>query len=114
MITDGDKLLKNIADATEHYAQSVANEMSVEDGRTAVKMAAVQRIMAAGDNPMTNKPHSFSSAEAIVNTDRDYSDYLAKLRETVSNRILARGRYESALLEAQLVSAKFSLVSGAH
>jgi hypothetical protein len=99
-------LLSNIAKATEALAEAVSNEMSLEDGRAKIKMEAVQRIMAAGDNPMTSKPHSFSSAEAVANTDKVYNDYLATVRQAAVQRILARGRYDSALIEAQLIAGK--------
>ena len=82
----------------------MSNEMSLEDGRAKIKMEAVQRIMAAGDNPMTGKPHSFSSAEAVANTDKTYNDYLAKVREAAVQRILARGHYEAAIAEAHLMA----------
>ena len=97
-----DKLLNEIAAATLSYAKAVENEMALEDGRITVKMAAVSRIMTSGDNPLTGKPHSFSSAEALVNTDADYTEYLGKIREATKARILARGNYEVALVAAQL------------
>lgn len=102
-ITPAD-LVKQITKTSEQYAQMVENEMSLEDGRIKVKMEAVQRIMHSGDNPLTSKPHSFSSAEAIVNTDHMYSDYLAKVREAAVNRILARGNLDAALAAARLAS----------
>jgi hypothetical protein len=100
-----DRLMRQQEVTKQQYADAIANETSLEDGRAKIKMEAVQRIMAAGDNPMTGKPHSFSSAEAIVNTDRDYSDYLAKLREAAVNRILAKGNYDAAYTEALLYAA---------
>jgi hypothetical protein len=100
-----DRLMRQQEVTKQQYAEAIANETSLEDGRAKIKMEAVQRIMAAGDNPMTGKPHSFSSAEAIVNTDRDYSDYLAKLREAAVNRILAKGNYDAAYTEALLYAA---------
>ncbi len=99
-----EKFLTNIAAATAAYATAVENEMTLEDNRIGVKMAAVSRIMTAGDNPLTGKPHSFSSAEALVNTDAEYSDYLGKIREATKTRILARGTYEAALAAAQLTA----------
>jgi hypothetical protein len=105
MLTDKE-LLDNIASATGLYANAVEDEMRLEDNRIAVKMAAISRIMTAGDNPLTGKPHSFSSAEALVNTDTEYSDYLSKLRDAARKRILARGDYEMQLLAAQLVANK--------
>jgi hypothetical protein len=105
MLTDKE-LLENIASANGLYAKAVADEMKIEDNRIAVKMAAVNRIMTAGDNPLTGKPHSFSSAEALVNTDSEYAEYLGKLREATKQRILARGDYEMQILAAQLVANK--------
>jgi hypothetical protein len=105
MLTDKE-LLENIASATGLYAKAVADEMKIEDNRIVVKMAAVNRIMTAGDNPLTGKPHSFSSAEALVNTDSEYAEYLGKLREATKQRILARGDYEMQILAAQLVANK--------
>jgi len=99
------KLVENIKVTCENYKKTVLAEMSLEDNRARVKMAAVQKIMRAGDNPMTGKPHSYSSAEAIVNTESEYADYLAKMREAAANRISARGAYDAALAEARLMSA---------
>lgn len=99
------KLVHQIQNAYEKYAKAVGAEMALEDARAGIKMAAVQRIMASGDNPMTSKPHSYSSAEAIVNTDREYSNYLAKMREAAVNRIMAKGEYDASIAEARLMSA---------
>lgn len=99
-------VLTKLEAATQQLAAAVEHEMKLEDERGVVKMAAVGRIMSAGDNPMTGKPHSFSSAEAAVNSDREYSDYLATLRDAAKARILARGRYEAAILAGQLEAGK--------
>lgn len=101
---DAQQLITKIKEAVEIYAAAVKAEMTLEDNRAQVKMAAVQRIMRAGDNPMTSKPHSYSSAEAIVNTDREYSDYLEKMRNAAVARILARGTYDVALTAARLAA----------
>jgi hypothetical protein len=102
--TTAQQLVTKIENTVKNYAEAVKAEMFFEDSRAQVKMAAVQRIMRAGDNAMTGKPHSYSSAEAIVNTDREYSDYLGKLREAAVARILARGAYDAALAEARLMA----------
>lgn len=96
------KLVVSVYETAEKYAAAVKHEMELEDNRAAVKMAAIDRIMKAGDNPMTGKPHSFSSAEALVNTDRDYADYLSKQRDAVVNRIISKAKYEAALIEGRL------------
>lgn len=96
------KLVNNIADAAQNLAAATEAEMQLEDERVAHKLMAIDRIMAAGDNKLTGKPHSYSSAEAIVNTDAQYQDYLGQIRAAVRNRIIARGGYEAALVEARL------------
>lgn len=93
-----------INDAAAKYAKAVENEMTIEDNRVTAKMAAVERIMRSGDNPLTGKAHSFSSAEALVNSDRDYADYLGTARAAAVARILARGAYDAALAEARLAA----------
>jgi hypothetical protein len=96
------ELLARVVVTAEAYADAVSNEMELEDGRTAVKMAAIERIMQSGDNPLTGKAHSFSSAEALVNIDAVYAAYLAKMRDAVRQKIMARGNYETAILATQL------------
>jgi len=97
-----DKLVDNITQATNALAAAVLSEQAYEDNRINVKLAAIERIMAAGDNHFTGKPHSFSSAEAVANTDPQYQDYLEQQRNAVRDRILARGAYEAALAAASL------------
>jgi hypothetical protein len=91
-----------ILSATQQLADAVKTEMTLEDNRHSVKLAAITRIMNSGDNPLTGKPHSFSSAEAMVHSDQQYADYLGQLREAAYNRIMARGAYDAALAGARL------------
>jgi len=58
--------------------------------------------MGSGDNKLTGKPHSFSSAEAVVHTDDIYAEHLKKLREAARDRIVAKGRYDAAVAAAKL------------
>jgi len=102
------KYEKQIETATANLAEAVFHETRLEDGRIMEKLAAIERIMAAGDNPLTGKAHSFSSAEAVVNTDPAYQDYLAEQREAVRARILARGAYEAALVTAHLAAKEMA------
>jgi hypothetical protein len=102
----GTTMTKTSADtitaAAAALAAAVRRESELEDNRTAVKMSAIERIMKRGDNPLTGKPHSFSSAEALVNTDIPYSDYLGQCRDAAHDRIIARGNYDAALALARL------------
>lgn len=93
-----------IESAAKVLADAVKHEMELEAQRHVVKLAAVTRIMTSGDNPLTGKPHSFSSAEAIVETDQQYASHLEQLRNATYERILARGGYDSALAQARLTA----------
>lgn len=94
--------IDNIKTAAANLADATVAEMRLEDERTAHKLAAIDRIMSRGDNPLTGKPHSYSSAEATVNTDEDYQAYLGKIRAAVRDRIIARGTYDAAIAAARL------------
>ena len=96
-MTNTSTLANNIETAARALAEAVAAEQALEDARINVKLAAIDRIMAKGDNPFTGKPHSFSSAEGVVNTDEEYQAYLERQREAVRARILAKGVYDAAV-----------------
>ena len=97
-----ENLIHDIEVAAHNLADAVTAEQTLEDNRINVKLAAIERIMAAGDNPLTGKPHSFSSAEAAVGTDSDYQSYLERQRSAVRTRILAKGNYDAAVAAARL------------
>jgi hypothetical protein len=94
--------VKQIVDAGDILAQATKDEMTLEDMRANIKFAAIERIMHSGDNPLTGKPHSASSAEAVVNLDPEYAGYLTQLRDAVARKIRARAQYEAALVAARL------------
>jgi hypothetical protein len=102
MSKTSDSLIHDIETATQSLAHAVMAEQTLEDNRINIKLAAITRIMTAGDNPLTGKPHSFSSAEAVVGTDSEYQDYLERLRIAVRDRILAKGNYDAAVAAARL------------
>lgn len=93
---------QHIVDAGDILASAVKAEMTLEDQRAEIKFAAIERIMKAGDNPLTGKAHSFSSAEAQVHMDADYSEYLGAMREAAAKRIRARAQYDAAIAAARL------------
>jgi hypothetical protein len=91
----------NIALASTRLADAVMSEMAYEDNRHNVKMQVIERLM-AGENKLTGKPHSFSSAETAAASDPAYTDYLEQLRNAVRARILAKGAYDAAVAAARL------------
>jgi hypothetical protein len=94
-----------IMQAATDLANAVSKEMALEDNRHNVKLGAIERIMASGDNKLTGKPHSFSSAESMVSTDGTYADYLEQLRSATRDRILAKGAYDAAIAASRLQEA---------
>jgi hypothetical protein len=93
---------KHIIDAGDILAQAVKEEMTLEDTRAHVKFAAIERIMKSGDNPLTGKPHSASSAEAVVNLDEEYAAHLTQQRDAVARKIRAKAQYDAAVAAARL------------
>lgn len=84
------------------YGEARAAEQRMEDGRPEAKRSATARIMRSGDNILTQKPHSASSAEAIVETDPEYRCYRNIQSDLVVQKEVARGRFEAAILRARL------------
>lgn len=87
---------QKIEAAGADFANAVFAEMHLMDERHVVKMQAIDEIMGSGDNPKTGKPHSFSSAEAQVESHPAYAAHLSKLREAARDRVLAKAKYDSA------------------
>jgi hypothetical protein len=99
------ELVDRIRIAAHRLADAVSAEAALEDNRHTIKYAVTERIMLAGDNKFTGKPHSFSSAEAAATTDEEYINYLERLRSATRERILARGEYDAACAAARLREA---------
>lgn len=85
------------------FAREVQKEMQHEAGRAEVKAQAIRRLMDGDANPLTGKPHSASSAEAIVETDPEYAAYLAAGREIVRRKMWAQTDAEVALETARMI-----------
>ena len=81
--------------AVEAYAETKAMEAKLEDLRPVAKQKAILRILGT-DNPLTGKLHSGSSAEAIVETDKEYAEYRALQREALMQSILMKGHMIAA------------------
>ena len=95
-----------ITDALDDYAIAAAkcaeareHEQRIEDERPMIKHAAIVRLM-QGTNALTGKPHSASSAEAIVESDPDYAGYLATRRDAVHQHMLAQAERDVARMRA--------------
>lgn len=91
------------------YRQAAMDEATLEARRPVEKLEAIKRIMEA-PNPLTEKAHSYSSAEAMVETDREYAGFLAGLREATYNRRAFEAQMESARLRAR---AAVAMIGGA-
>ena len=82
--------------AARQLAEAKELEMRYENERPVKKLAAIARVMQF-PNVLNDKPHSASSAEAVVETDSEYAAYLTTCRMAVMNTIKARAEYEVAV-----------------
>lgn len=90
-----------IAEAAQHLADAVVTEQQLENERCIAMSAAIERIMAT-TNPLTQKPHSASSAKEIVETDVEYMTYRHAQAAAVRRRICAWSALKAAELRAEL------------
>lgn len=93
---------ENILQAAKQLSDAVRLQMTLEKEKAPLRLAAISRIVSAGDNPLTGKPHSFSSAEAVVHTDADYDAHLSKIIDATCDKLLAVGAYDAAIAEAHI------------
>lgn len=100
---DADQAIVEVMDRATEYASARDAELELEDERAGEKQSAIRRVMESGDNPLTGKAHSASSAEAVVETDASYADYKRKQRDATVRTIMTRARYEAAKYRAQLL-----------
>lgn len=103
MQTDERDYAGEIERAGRTYALAVADEMALEDQRPIVKQAAVLRLIGT-PNPATGKPHSASSAEAVVESDEEYVTHRVQQRQAVYAKIVAAAQYEAAKARARLAA----------
>ena len=93
--------IAHVEGAALRLAEAMTTESALEDERALVKVAGIQRLMDLGPNPLTGKPHSVSSAEAIIEQDFRYMEHRVKQRQAVANTILFRAKLKAAELRAQ-------------
>lgn len=93
--------IDRVREAGRALGEARADEMRLEDMRPLVKRAAVLRIMQT-PNDLTGKPHSASSAEAIVESDAVYMQHREHQRAQVIEVQTKWAEYEAARLEASL------------
>ena len=85
-------------DALTHAEQEAANryrEMELEAERPIRKYEAIRRIMALPREEGV-KPHSYSSAEALAESDSEYSAFLSTQRDVIRAGILIRAKHWAA------------------
>lgn len=80
-------LFDDFEDAARTHAYARIEEMRLEDERHIAKSAAISRILQT-PNEHTGKAHSVTSAEAIVQLDPGYRDYLKRCRDAVLHTML--------------------------
>lgn len=91
----------DVLTAARQLGEAVSTLQRLEDERPIQKSAAIRRLMQQ-ENPETNKPHSASSAEKVVESDAEYLAHRTRQAEAEVAKHEAFGRYEAAKLTARL------------
>lgn len=92
--------LAKIHRAAEGLAEATDIVAALEDQRPLIKRDAIGRLMQE-TNPLTGKPHSATSAEAVVESDAIYAAHRRSQRQAEVEKIFARAAYEAAVLAAR-------------
>jgi hypothetical protein len=84
------------------YALAVQRVMGMEAEKAGMKHAAILRLMEQ-TNPTSRdgKPHSASSAEAVVEFDPTYRAWLGEYSNAVADKIKAEAAMESGRIMAE-------------
>jgi hypothetical protein len=96
-----EEMIDGIRIAAQALAIATTDEMQMEFDKAAEKSKAIQRLMNV-QNPETNKVHSASSAEKVVELDPEYYAWLQRKSQATVKTIEAKAQYECAKLIAQL------------
>jgi hypothetical protein len=100
-IEQAERDIARIEDVARTLADAVNLCTQLEDNRALVKAAAVRRIMQT-TNEETQKPHSATSAEKVVEIDPFYAEHRSAQREAEIAKQVAFAQYEAAKLTARL------------
>lgn len=106
---DADEAITALEQAAQDLADARGHEQGLEDERPLVKAAAIARMVGT-ENPLNGKPHSASSAEAVVEQDAAYAEHRRQQRNAVRATQLAWGQYEAAKRRADLAIETFKLI----
>lgn len=92
-------------DRITEYADALCDAMRAEQTaileRDELHLALTNSFIGQ-PNPLTNKPHSQTSAEALAKEDESYKAAQVRRQEAEYARIRASARYEQAKLTARL------------
>jgi hypothetical protein len=96
-----EQLIDRIDIAGDLLGKAMAREAELQSLRGLEKAEATLRIIGT-PNPLTQKPHGSTSAEAVVEQDPKYFAFLKECRQSIVARFEAQANYDAAALRAQL------------
>lgn len=94
-------VIDRITMAGDMLGRAMAREAETQSQKGPKKAEAIRRLMGT-PNSLTEKPHSASSAEAVVELDPEYFTFLKECRIAIAERYEAQANYDAAVLRAQL------------
>lgn len=98
--------------AAAKLGNAVSREQELHYMRGVMKSGAIVRLIGT-PNAETQKEHSASSAEKVVESDGTYSEFLKSCRDSVVERIGAEAEYFVAQMNAQLAVKLATVTAGA-
>ena len=98
------ELIDRFVAAQASYIDFTRQEMEFDDYKPVAKHNAVMRILGT-ENPATKKPHTYSSAETIVESDGEYASYLKSRRESIVHKMQAKADMEAAAFRVRAALA---------
>lgn len=98
--------------AAGRLAEAIRTVQDLEDARCIEKSAAIRRLMQTM-NDETNKLHSASSAEKVVESDAEYLAYRRRQADAEVEKHRAYGAYDAAKLRARLECEMFIIALAA-
>lgn len=102
--TPVDVAISHLIDAGTVLGLAHAKVMTLEDERPLIKAKCIEAMIGT-PNPITNKPHSATSAEAIVEKHTEYWQHRQKQIAAEIHKHEAEANYEVQKLRARLLVA---------
>jgi hypothetical protein len=98
-----DDAIAALHEAADELGRAKMDEQYLEDARAEVKVEAIKRLMQQ-TNPLTNRPHSASSAADVVELDDEYVEHRTKQRDAALYTYRCLAAFDAARAHLRILS----------